>query len=43
MKEGLTPYWGVWDIYARQQLNAAILGQTSPRKALQSMADRWSS
>jgi multiple sugar transport system substrate-binding protein len=41
VKEGLTPFWGVWDIYARQQLNAAILGQTSPRKALESMADRW--
>jgi multiple sugar transport system substrate-binding protein len=41
VKEGLTPFWGVWDIYARQQLDAAILGQTSPRKALQSMADRW--
>jgi multiple sugar transport system substrate-binding protein len=41
VKEGLTPFWGVWDIYARQQLDAAILGQMSPRKALQSMADRW--
>jgi multiple sugar transport system substrate-binding protein len=41
VKEGLTPYWGVWDIYARQQLDAAILGQISPRAALQSMADRW--
>jgi multiple sugar transport system substrate-binding protein len=41
VKEGLTPFWGVWDIYARQQLNAAILGQTSPRTALESMADRW--
>jgi multiple sugar transport system substrate-binding protein len=41
VKEGLTPYWGVWDIYARQQLDAAILGQMTPRKALQSMADRW--
>jgi multiple sugar transport system substrate-binding protein len=41
VKEGLTPFWGVWDIYARQQLNAAILGQMTPRKALQSMADRW--
>jgi multiple sugar transport system substrate-binding protein len=40
-KEGLTPFWGVWDIYARQQLDAAILGQLTPRKALQSMADRW--
>jgi multiple sugar transport system substrate-binding protein len=41
VKEGLTPYWGVWDIYARQQLDAAILGQITPQKALQSMADRW--
>jgi multiple sugar transport system substrate-binding protein len=41
VKEGLTPYWGVWDIYARQQLNSAILGQTTPQKALKSMADRW--
>jgi multiple sugar transport system substrate-binding protein len=41
VKEGLTPYWGIWDIYARQQLDAAILGQISPQKALQSMADRW--
>ena len=41
VKEGLTPFWGVWDIYARQQLNSAILGQTTPRKALESMAGRW--
>jgi multiple sugar transport system substrate-binding protein len=41
VKEGLTPFWGVWDIYARQQLDAAILGQMSPRKALDSMASRW--
>jgi multiple sugar transport system substrate-binding protein len=41
VKEGLTPFWGVWDIYARQQLDSAILGQISPRKALGNMADRW--
>ena len=41
VKEGLTSYWGVWDIYARQQLDAAILGQMTPHNALQSMADRW--
>lgn len=41
VKEGLTPYWGIWDIYARQQLDSAILGQISPQQALQSMADRW--
>jgi len=41
VKEGLTPYWGVWDISAREELDKAILGQESPRQALKSMADRW--
>jgi multiple sugar transport system substrate-binding protein len=41
VKEGLTPFWGVWDIYARQQLDSAILGQQSARKALENMANRW--
>jgi multiple sugar transport system substrate-binding protein len=41
VKEGLTPFWGVWDISAREQLDKAILGQESPRQALKNMADRW--
>jgi multiple sugar transport system substrate-binding protein len=41
VKEGLTPWWGSWDIYAREQINAAILGSSTPRQALQRMADRW--
>jgi multiple sugar transport system substrate-binding protein len=41
VKQGLTPYWGVWDIFARQELDKAILGQQSPRQALKNMADRW--
>jgi len=31
----------VWDIFARQELDKAILGQQSPRQALKKMADRW--
>jgi multiple sugar transport system substrate-binding protein len=41
VKEGLTPFWGVWDISAREQLDKAILGQQSPRQSLKNMADRW--
>jgi multiple sugar transport system substrate-binding protein len=41
VKQGLTKYWGVWDIFARQELDKAILGQQSPRQALTKMADRW--
>jgi multiple sugar transport system substrate-binding protein len=40
-KEGLTPWWGAWDIFARQQIHAAVLGELSPSEALASMADRW--
>lgn len=40
-KEGLTPFWGTWDIYAREQINAAVGGQISATEALQNMADRW--
>ncbi len=41
VKEGLTPWWGAWDIYAREQIHAAILGRSTPTQALQKMADRW--
>lgn len=41
VKEGLTPFWGVWDISAREELDKAILGQESPRQALKNMATRW--
>jgi multiple sugar transport system substrate-binding protein len=41
VKEGLTPFWGVWDISAREELDKAILGQESPRQALKTMSDRW--
>jgi multiple sugar transport system substrate-binding protein len=41
VKEGLTPWWGTWDIYAREQMHGAILGRSTPKQALQRMADRW--
>lgn len=41
-KQGLTPWWGTWDIYSREQIQEAILGQVSPAEALANMADRWS-
>jgi multiple sugar transport system substrate-binding protein len=41
VKEGLTKFWGVWDISAREELDKAILGQESPRQALKNMANRW--
>jgi multiple sugar transport system substrate-binding protein len=41
VKEGLTPWWGTWDIYAREQMHGAILGGSTPQQALQRMADRW--
>jgi multiple sugar transport system substrate-binding protein len=40
-KEGLTPFWGTWDIYAREQINAAVGGQIDATEALKNMADRW--
>jgi multiple sugar transport system substrate-binding protein len=40
-KEGLTPWWGAWDIFARQQINGAVAGQVSVPDALQNMEDKW--
>jgi multiple sugar transport system substrate-binding protein len=41
VKEGLAPWWGSWDISAREQMHAALLGRSTPKQALQRMADRW--
>jgi multiple sugar transport system substrate-binding protein len=41
VKEGLAPWWGTWDIFAREQMHAALLGRGTPMQALQRMADRW--
>lgn len=41
VKEGLTPWWGAWDIIAREQIHSAVLGSVTPQEALQNMADKW--
>jgi multiple sugar transport system substrate-binding protein len=41
VKEGLTPWWGAWDIYLRGQIHDAILGTVTPQEALQNAADQW--
>ncbi len=41
VKQGLTPWWGTWDVFAREQIALAILGDVTPTEALQNMADRW--
>ncbi|MGH8936446.1 MAG: ABC transporter substrate-binding protein [Acidimicrobiia bacterium] len=41
VKEGLAPWWGAWDIFARAQIHDAVLGQVPVQKALQSMEARW--
>ena len=41
VKEGLTPWWGAWDIFAREQIHSAVLGSVAPQEALQNMADKW--
>jgi multiple sugar transport system substrate-binding protein len=41
VKEGLTPWWGTWDIFAREQMHAALLGRSTPSEVLKRMADRW--
>jgi multiple sugar transport system substrate-binding protein len=40
-KQGLTPWWGTWDLYAREQIQEAILGTVSASEALENMATRW--
>lgn len=41
VKQGLTPWWGTWDVFAREQLALAILGDVTPAEALNNLADRW--
>jgi multiple sugar transport system substrate-binding protein len=43
VKEGLTPYWATWDVFAREQIHEAVLGRASAEEATERMADRWQS
>jgi len=40
-KEGLTPWFGTWDIFTRAEVHKAILGQQSVMDTLQAMNDYW--
>lgn len=42
IKEGLTAWWGTWDIFAREQIHNAVSGTIAPADALNAMADKWS-
>jgi multiple sugar transport system substrate-binding protein len=42
VKEGLTPTWGTWDVFAREQIGNVVSGSTSPGQALRSMEQKWS-
>jgi multiple sugar transport system substrate-binding protein len=40
-KEGLTPWFGAWDVFTRAEIHKAILGQQSTMDTLNNMADYW--
>jgi multiple sugar transport system substrate-binding protein len=41
IKEGLTPWYGSWDVFTRAEVQKAILGQESTADALKAMADKF--
>jgi multiple sugar transport system substrate-binding protein len=40
-KEGLTPWYGSWDVFARSEIHKGILGEQSTLDTLNNMADKW--
>jgi multiple sugar transport system substrate-binding protein len=40
-KEGLTPWYGSWDVFARAEIQKGILGQITSIEALNNMAAKW--
>jgi multiple sugar transport system substrate-binding protein len=40
-KEGMTPWYGSWDTFARAEIHKGILGEETSMVALQNMADKW--
>jgi len=40
-KEGMTPYYGTWDVFSRAELHKAYLGQQKPADTLAGMAKKW--
>jgi multiple sugar transport system substrate-binding protein len=40
-KEGLTPWFGTWDVFTRAEVHKAILGEQSTMDTLDNMATQW--
>ena len=40
-KEGLTPWFGAWDVFTRAEIHKAILGQQSTMDTLANMEAEW--
>jgi multiple sugar transport system substrate-binding protein len=40
-KEGMTTWYGAWDVFARAEIHKAILGEQSIEATLNNMADNW--
>ncbi|MGE5583221.1 MAG: ABC transporter substrate-binding protein [Bacillota bacterium] len=40
-KEGMTTWYGAWDVYTRSEIHKAILGQESTMAALNNIAAKW--
>lgn len=40
-KEGLTTWYGAWDVFARAEIHKAILGEIPIMDALNNMANKW--
>ena len=40
-KEGMTPWYGSWDVFARAEIQKGILGQETSMDALNAMAANW--
>ena len=40
-KEGLAPWYGIWDVFARAEIQKGILGQQSSLDILNNMAAKW--
>ena len=40
-KEGMTPWYGSWDVFARAEIQKGILGEQSTMDTLNNMAEKW--
>ncbi len=40
-KEGLTTWYGAWDVFARAEIHKAILGEQDIQTTLNNMANKW--